>query len=291
MAPGMGAYSSAVRKKKKLKKSLLSTELVRIFRYKIIRNIKIKVMMNQVKQLELDFGMLTAEQQDRVDRFVKSSRVNALSNSESQARIEELLIQGGFQEGIDYVNNFKLEVITGERTFGYGDEEYTTEITYTQNSGGCQLLYQVYDSYSNKIVERRSLVSRDINRLECSSITDQYRSYKPTTLYAKLKAFNNKAEYDFNAANKQKGILDYTVEKYKTLFPNAEVSVGTDYNKSRNNYTQFPIVFVKFESGSWVSFRIGYEIDKEYIHKKFDAVASQMSTVDLLRMFNNQEVK
>ena len=54
-------------------------------------------MMNQVKQLELDFGMLTVEQQDRVDRFVKNSKATALSNSESQARIEELLIQGGFQ--------------------------------------------------------------------------------------------------------------------------------------------------------------------------------------------------
>jgi hypothetical protein len=248
-------------------------------------------MMNQVKQLELDFGMLTVEQQDRVDRFVKNSKATALSNSESQARIEELLIQGGFQRGIDYVNNFKVETITGERAFGYGDDEFTAEITYTQNSGGCKLISQVYDHYSNKIVERHSPVSRDINRLECSSITDQYRSYNPATLYAKLKTFNNRAEYDFTAANKQKGILDYTVDKYKTLFPNAKVSIGNDYDKNRHNYTSFPIVYVNFESGSWVSFRIGYEIDKEYTHKKFDAVASQMSTMDLLKMFNNQEVK
>jgi hypothetical protein len=95
----------------------------------------------------------------------------------------------------------------------------------------------------------------------------------------------------FNDANKQKGILDYTVDKYKTLFPNAKVSVGNDYDKNRHNYTSFPIVIVNFESGSWVSFRIGSEIDKEYTHKKFDAVASQMSTMDLLKMFNNQEAK
>ena len=248
-------------------------------------------MMNQVKQLELDFGMLTVEQQDRVDRFVKNSKATALSNSESQARIEELLIQGGFQRGIDYVNNFKVETITGERTFGYGDDECTVEITYTQNSGGCKLISQVYDNSSNKIVERHSPVSRDINRLECSSITDQYRSYNPATLYAKLKAFNSRAESDFTAANKQKGILDYTVDKYRTLFPNAEVSVGTDYDRNRSNYTSFPIVLVGFKIGSWVSFRVGYEIDQEYVHKKFDAVASQMSSLELLRMFNNQEVK
>jgi len=29
-------------------------------------------------------------------------------------------------------------------------------------------------------------------------------------------------------------------------------------------------------------------MDKEYTHKKFDAVASQMTTAETLNMFNNQ---
>ena len=83
----------------------------------------------------------------------------------------------------------------------------------------------------------------------------------------------------------------FALDKYKTLFPNAKVSIGSDYDKNRHNYTSFPIVIVSFKSGSYVSFRLGSEIDKEYTHKKFDAIASQMTTAEILRMFNNQEAK
>jgi hypothetical protein len=64
-------------------------------------------MMNQVKQLELDFGMLTVEQQDRVDRFKSSSVNRYIRRTESIKNIQELLLSGGFQEGIDFVNDFK----------------------------------------------------------------------------------------------------------------------------------------------------------------------------------------
>jgi hypothetical protein len=47
-------------------------------------------------------------------------------------------------------------------------------------------------------------------------------------------------------------------------------------------------VIVKFDSGSYVSFQLGNEIDKEYIHKKFDAVASKMTAMEILNIFNNQ---
>ena len=65
--------------------------------------------------------------------------------------------------------------------------------------------------------------------------------------------------------------------------------VGTDYY--RRSYTSFPIVKVKFESGSEVSFTLGYgdEIEKERLHKKYDAVSE--STEALLERFNNQPAK
>jgi hypothetical protein len=45
---------------------------------------------------------------------------------------------------------------------------------------------------------------------------------------------------------------------------------------------------VKFESGSYISFRIGYENDKETVYKKHDAVASQLSPIEILNIFNQQ---
>ena len=245
-------------------------------------------MSNQVKQLELGFGMLTVSQQETVDRFVSRSKRNADDASARTAKIEALLISGGFKAGIDYVNTLETKTITEDRVFGY-DDEYSAEVTYVSSYGGCQLMTEYYDSSKNIMSARLVLVSIEHdNKLECSTITSQYRAYKPTSLLTKLQEYNASQLYKFNAANKQKGILDYTVDKYKTLFPNAEVSVGSDYYKSRNNYTQFPIVYVNFENGSWVSFRIGYEIDKEYLHKKYDAQYETMNAEKLLELFNNQ---
>ena len=249
-------------------------------------------MSNQVKQLELDFGMLTVAQQETVDRFVSRSKRNADDASARTARIEALLISGGFKAGIDYVNNLETKTVTEDKVFGYGyNDEFSAEVTYVSSYGGCQLITEYYDSSKNIMSARLVSVGIEHDKLECSTVTSQYRAYKPTSLLTKLQEYNVSQLYKFNDANKQKGILDYTVDKYKTLFPNAKVSIGSDYSKTRNDYIQFRIVYVNFESGSWVSFRIGYEIDREYIHKKFDAVASQMSSLELLRMFNNQEVK
>jgi len=249
-------------------------------------------MSNQVKQLELDFGMLTADQQETVDRFVSNSKRNADNAVVRTAKIEELLISGGFKAGIDYVNNLETKTVTEDKEFGYGyNDEFSAEVTYVSSYGGCQLITEYYNSYKNELIKRLVSVDTADGKLECSTITNQYRAYKPSSLLTKLQEYNVSQLYKFNAANKQKGILDYTVDKYKTLFPNAKVSIGSDYSKTRNDYTQFPIVYVNFESGSWVSFRMGYEIDQEYTHKKFDAVASQMSSMELLRMFNSQEVK
>lgn len=248
-------------------------------------------MTNQVKQLELDFGMLTAVQQEKVDRFIERSKKNADDEIARTTKKEELLISGGFQAGIDYVNNLETKTVTEAREFGYADDEFTAEVTYVSSYGGCRLITDYYDQNQNIISVHLVRVYLNSNKLECTSITNQYRAYKPATLLTKLKEYNASQKYKFERANREKTILDYTVEKYKTLFPNAEVSIGTDYTNRVNNYTSFPIVIVSFKSGSYFSFRVGYEIDNEYVHKKFDAVASQMTTAEVLDMFNNQEVK
>ena len=249
-------------------------------------------MSNQVKQLELDFGMLTVEQQDSVDRFVSSSKTDAIKRTENIRNTQELLLSGGFQEGIDFVNNFECEKVTEFRSFGYGENEFKAEVTFTQALGCCSLITDYFNSQKNEMTIRKCNVSREGDKLECSNITPQYRAYKPSTLFTKLQDYNTDQKNKHVYANKTKSILNHTLDKYKKLFPNATVEVGNDYYKSHNyNYIEFPIVIVSFKSGSYVSFRLGSEIDKEYTHKKFDAVASQMSAMDLLKMFNNQEVK
>ena len=241
-------------------------------------------------QLTLELGILTNEQQERVDSFIRSQQSTTERIIAAQAKIEALLISGGFKEGIDYVNSFEYSTINEDREFGiYGSNNFTANVTYMRSSGGCKIIYDRYNSITNKVETNNYMVSNEHDKLECSVITSQYRAYKPASLLTKLKENNEKAQNDFDKANATKSLLDYTVNKYKTLFPNATVTVGKDYfRSSRNTYIEFETVIVSFESGSYISFRLGYENDKEYTHKKFDAVASKLSAIELLEVFDKQ---
>jgi hypothetical protein len=248
--------------------------------------------MESSLQLELDFGMLTAEQQGRVDSFKREQERNAIRRTSNVKHEEELLLSGGFQEGIHFVNTFKCEEVTKTRSLGYGDDKFETQATYIDYSGCCSLITDYFNSQKNEMTIGKCGVSREGDKLECTTITSQYRAYKPTSLFKKLQEYNTDQKNKHELANKTKLILNHTLDKYKKLFPNATVEAGTDYYKNlQSNYKEFPIVYIKFDSGSYVSFRLGHEIDKEYLHKKFDQVDKDMSIEDTLEMFNKQEVK
>ena len=246
-------------------------------------------MTNQVKQLELELGILTDAQQERVNSFIKSQKSSTESIVSTQAKIEALLISGGFKVGIDYVNDLKYGLETEDRKFGYGSDEFEASVTYMKSSGGCKILFDRYNTGKNEIEVGMSMVSKEHDRLECSAITSQYRAYKPSSLFQKLKENNEKAQLNFNKANREKSLLDYTINKYKTLFPNSTVTSANDYYRGhRNSYTEFKVVKVAFENGSHIIFRLGYENDKESIHKKFDAVESKLTAIELLEKFSKQ---
>ena len=246
-------------------------------------------MENLGTQLELDFGMLTVEQQETVDRFVKYSNRETIRRKEESNNTEALLVQGGFQAGIDYVNTLETKTVTEIKEFGYGDDEFTAEVTYDKVIGNVSIIYTYYNGESNKLEVRKTYLSRSGNKLECSTITGQYRAYKPSSLLTKLNSYNEGQKDKFERANKQKIVLNHTIEKYKTMYPNADVTDGNDYNRQTRGYNPFPIVIVSFKSGSYIQFRLGHEIDNEYVYKKFDAVANNMSVTEMLDMFNNQK--
>ena len=74
-------------------------------------------MSNQVKQLELDFGMLTVDQQERVDLFKRNQESSCNGRVASIKHTQELLLSGGFQEGIHFVNDFECKTITEFKSF------------------------------------------------------------------------------------------------------------------------------------------------------------------------------
>ena len=200
-----------------------------------------------------------------------------------------LLDKAGFKQGIDYINNFEISEKTYDHEFGYSynNTQWEAEVSVMRSSGGCYILY---DTLRNgKIEMSKSGVYREGNKLQCTSITSQYRYYKPSSLLSKLKEHNEKIQYQFEVNNKKQSVIEYTVEKYKKLYPEAKIFIGTDYYKDFKNYTEFKTVKVEFKSGSSVTFKLGYENDREVLHKKYDV--QPMTTEQLLEMFNNQKIK
>ena len=115
------------------------------------------------------------------------------------------------------------------------------------------------------------------------------RHYKPSSLLTKYKEHNQRIVNELEEKNKENIALNNIVAKYQTLYPEAKIEISSDYYRSRRNYNSFPIVEVKFPSGSWVQFQLGYSNNLEEVrfYKKYDAQSE--TTKDLLDRFNNQK--
>ena len=245
--------------------------------------------MSNEMQLDLFEGkVLTTEQRLEVQSYIERGDKEVVRKREENIKIQLLLDRAGFREGIDYINDFDVSEKTYNHEFGYSynNTQWEAEVSVMRNSGGCQILF---DSFRNgKIEMGKSFVYREGDKLQCTSITSQYRHYKPSSLLSKLKEHNDYSLIQLETTNKKQSIIEYTVEKYTKLFPNAEVKIGSDYNRGRNNYSEFKTVIINFPSGSYVIYRLGYDNDGEYLHKKFDNVVDVLKGMDLLNHFNNQ---
>ena len=243
----------------------------------------------ETMQLDLFEGkILTNDQRLEIQQYISKCDKEVVRKREENIKIQLLLDRAGFREGIDYVNDFGVGVKTYDHEFGYNynNTEWVAEVEVMRSSGGCQILF---DSFRNgKIEMGKSFVYREGDKLQCTSITSQYRHYKPSSLLSKLKEHNDYSLIQLETTNKKQSIIEYTVEKYTKLFPNAEVKIGSDYNRGRNNYSEFKTVIINFPSGSYVIYRLGYDNDGEYLHKKFDNVVDVLKGMDLLNHFNNQ---
>ena len=248
--------------------------------------------MSNAIQLDLFHGkVLTAEQQEEVNRFIKSQAERAIKAEKRNNKTMLMLDEAGFVYGQDYSSNFEVEEVTKEQRFGYGynNTDYEFEVTYIQNTGNVFLWVNTIKDGEIKIYKSSLDVEGD--KLMCTSITKQYRHYKPSSLLVKYNEHNQRIVGELEYKNKQKIALNTIVAKYQKLYPEAKVTIDSDYHRKSRNYDSFPTVKVEFQSGSYVSFTLGYgnEMDQEVFHKKYDAQSE--SAQDLLIRFNNQKTK
>ncbi len=234
-----------------------------------------------LEQLEL-FQVLNQEQQTEVNDYVVRENQNTVNRVASIKRIIDLLETGGFVEDIDFERDFQIGESTHERTFGWGADKFKAEVTVNTTNGGIRLIHKRF--YNGKVETTTSSVGRDGDKLECSMITPQYRAYKPASLLVKLNEYNENQELKFNSYHKKKDMLSYTINKYTILFPNAKVQEGMGYQ----GRSSFATVLVSFPSDSYVEFKLGFEQDKEFVFRKWDAKVNILKGIDLLKHFNKQ---
>ena len=247
-------------------------------------------MSNLENQLDLFHGVvLTQDQEKEVKNWVKRQATNAAENQENVNRIMLMLDEAGFVQGKDYDSNFEVHEVTCDREFGYSynNTNYEYEVTYLNSCGNVYL--KTNTVYEGKMKNYNSTVSREGDKLMCTTVTSQYRYYKPSSLLVKFNEYNSLQNSKLNRMNAEDIAMDNVVTKFRKQYPEATVYASTDYY--RRSYQSFPIVKVKFESGSEVSFTLGYSDDLENVrfHKKYDAVSE--STEALMERFNNQKAK
>jgi len=193
-----------------------------------------------------------------------------------------MLKEAGFKQGENFSCTYAVDKETSERSFGYGDNSFKAEVTFNTISGGAYLKHKRF--YAGELKSDVSNVSKAGDKLECSRITPQYRAYKPSTLLVKLNEYNEDQQWRYDNYVKKNNILEYTLDKYSKLYPNATVQTGTGYAGNRS----FSTILVSFESGSWVELKLGFRQDEEYMFRKFDARVDALKGMDLLNHFDKQ---
>jgi hypothetical protein len=247
-------------------------------------------MSNSNAQLDLFQGvLLSTEQEQDIATWIEKQAKRAVNAQDEVNKIMLMLDRAGFVQNEDYQDNFKVYEVTKEVEFGhsYNDTHFDHEVTYMNAVGGVSLITNFIQE--GKMIKRNASIDRDGDKLMCTTITDQYRYYIPHSLLTKLKEYNDRKINELEHNGKQKIAVGKIIAKYNKLYPEAVVYSSTDYR--RGEYTSFPIIKVKFNSGSEVSFTLGYgsELDKERFHKKYDAVIE--TTESILERFNNQPSK
>ena len=241
----------------------------------------------ETMQLDLFNGLvLTTEQQKEINKFIHTQDNRAVESQKNVNKTMLLLDEAGFVQGVDYENNFEINEVTKECHFGYSynNTDYEHEVTYMNAVGGIYLKVNIIKD--GKIKTHNTSVNREYDKLMCTSITEQYRYYKPSTLYTKFNEYNDRKIEELERNGEQKIAVGKIVAKYKKLYPEAKVKIGSDYH--RGSYKDFPTVTVSFKSGSYVTFTLGYggEMEKEILHKRYDAVRETVE--QSLEKYNNQ---
>jgi hypothetical protein len=243
-------------------------------------------------QLPLFADMLTVEQEQRIAEAKSSAKKQMDRERLEVIRKAALVDATGFindsvTQEYSYLTECK-KVMRSINVNKWNEVPQMVEVELDQFNGYFFILFDEYDKNKNEIIKRKALITLWDDFIECYALNQNSRAMKPTTILTKIAAAAETAKYKYELANKTKSNIEYTVDKYKKLYPNAEVEAGKGYNSGRGNWEEYDTITVKFKSGSYVIFKVYTTPDQEYTAKRYDAVTSKMTNTELMDHFNAQ---
>ena len=236
-------------------------------------------------QLDLFAGIvLTTEQQSQVDRYIDNINQSTNWQRNKVQQLEQLLVEAGFKKGIDFENTFKSSLETKNIKIGYGIWQFETEITAEFHSG--DVVLKGLRFVNNELIKATFTINVDNDKVQCYTVQGQSRYIKPKTLLEKLNQYNECQKDALKDFQNKTNLKQIVVEKYTKLYPNAVVTVKSDWTKYSGS---FEVIEVKFESGSYIQFRLDTYNNKEYMFRNHDAEFVKLNSEELLNRFSKQE--
>jgi hypothetical protein len=236
-------------------------------------------------QLDLFAGIvLTTEQQSQVDRYIDNVNKSANFQRNKVQQLEQLLVEAGFKKGINFENTFKSSLETSTVGIGWGNNQFETEVTAEFHSG--DVVLKGLRFVNNELIKATFNIDVDKDKVQCYTVQGQSRYIKPKTLLEKLNQYNECQKDALKDFQNKTNLKQIVVEKYTKLYPNAVVTVKSDWTKYSGS---FEVIEVKFESGSYVQFRLDTYNNKEYMFRNHDAEFVKLNSEELLNRFSKQE--
>jgi len=180
------------------------------------------MVMTNEGQLTLELNVLTAEQQEKIDKYLASREdevKRSISHMTNQYRI--LVDAGFYSEDIDF--KYDIESVTREVNLGTYSNPEPVELTFDVVRGGVKLLRDEIDTKDGepKIVKTNTWSTISDGKIECSALVGSYRAVKPETLVRKLKEHNESVKTRLEYLTERLSNTQKAIRELNYVFPQA----------------------------------------------------------------------
>lgn len=247
--------------------------------------------MTNEGQLTLELDVRTAEQQEKIDKYLTSREDDVKHLVASLKKRYQILVDAGFySEDIDF--KYDIESVTYEVNVGTYSEPDKVELTFDVVKGGVKLFRDeiTIKDGEPKIVKQETWFTISDGKIECSNLVGSFRAVKPETLARKLKEHNESVKFQLELLTQRLSNTQKVISELNNEFPQAisidEKQEWISSASRRGGYTK-NVIEVRFEDGSYVMYEVDTKGEK-HIFKVYDIEQEALTREDKLNRLTNR---